>query len=76
MCVLLALGFYWLMSPLPPPRVLRYRQLTSDRQIKNVTPCGYDPCPVTRDGQKGELTRDQSYSQEDPTMITDSDVSF
>ena len=29
-----------------------------------------------RDGQKGELTRDQSYSQEDPTMITGSDVSF
>ena len=75
-CVLLALGFYSLMSPLPPPRVLRYRQLTSDRQIKNVTPCGYDPFPVTRDGQKGELTRDQSYSQEDPTMITDSDVPF
>ncbi|HEX8802109.1 MAG TPA: single-stranded DNA-binding protein [Terriglobales bacterium] len=29
-----------------------------------------------RDGQKGELTRDQSCSQEDPTMITDSDVPF
>jgi len=29
-----------------------------------------------RDGQKGELTRDQSNSQEDPTMITDSDVPF
>ena len=29
-----------------------------------------------RDDQKGELTRDQSYSQEDPTMITDSDVPF
>ena len=28
------------------------------------------------DGQKGEFTRDQSYSQEDPTMITDSDVAF
>ena len=27
-----------------------------------------------RDGQKGELTRDQSRSQEDPTIITDSDV--
>ena len=29
-----------------------------------------------RDGQKGELTRDQPGSQEDPTMITDSDVPF
>ena len=29
-----------------------------------------------RDGQKGELTTDQSYSQEDPTMITDSDIPF
>ena len=29
-----------------------------------------------RDGKKDELTRDQSYSQEDPTMITDSDVPF
>ena len=29
-----------------------------------------------RDGQKGELTRNQSYSREDPTMITDSDVPF
>ena len=28
------------------------------------------------DGQRGELTREQSYSQEDPTMITDSDVPF
>jgi DNA-binding winged helix-turn-helix (wHTH) protein len=46
-CVLLALGFYWLKSPQPPPRVLRYRQLTSDRQIKNETPCGYDSLPVT-----------------------------
>jgi len=29
-----------------------------------------------RDGEKGELTLDQSYSLEDPTMITDSDVAF
>ena len=27
-----------------------------------------------RDSQKGELARDQSYGQEDPTMITDNDV--
>jgi single-strand DNA-binding protein len=27
-------------------------------------------------GQKTEATLDQSYSQEDPTMITDSDVPF
>jgi len=46
-CALFALGFYWLKSPLPPPRVLRYRQLTSDRQIKNETPCGYGSLPVT-----------------------------
>ena len=29
-----------------------------------------------RDGQKGEFTGDQSNRQEDPTMITDSDVPF
>jgi single-strand DNA-binding protein len=29
-----------------------------------------------RDGQRGELTTDQSYSQKDPTMITDSDIPF
>ena len=29
-----------------------------------------------RVGQKGELTGDQSNSQQDPTMITDSDVPF
>ena len=29
-----------------------------------------------RDGQKGERTRNQSYSQQDPTMITNSDVPF
>jgi Tol biopolymer transport system component/DNA-binding winged helix-turn-helix (wHTH) protein len=46
-CALFALGSYWLWSPLPPPRVLRFRQLTSDRQIKNDTPCGYGSLPVT-----------------------------
>ena len=29
-----------------------------------------------RNGQKGDRVRDQSNSQEDPTMITDSDVPF
>jgi single-strand DNA-binding protein len=29
-----------------------------------------------QDGQNGQLTRNQSSSQEDPTMITDSDVPF
>ena len=43
-CALFALGF---SSLLPPPRVLRYRQLTSDRQIKNQTPCSYDSLVVT-----------------------------
>ena len=46
-CALFALGFFWLWSRLPPPRVLRYRQLTSDRQIKNETPCGRESVPVT-----------------------------
>ena len=34
------------------------------------------PGESLRDGQKGELTRDQSNRQEDFTMITDSDVPF
>lgn len=46
-CALIALGFYWLTSPLPPPRVLRYRQLTADRQIKHSTPCSRDSFLVT-----------------------------
>src|SRR5262252_1699740 len=46
-CALFALGLDWLKSPLPPPRVLRYRQLTSDRQIKNETPCGRESFLVT-----------------------------
>jgi Tol biopolymer transport system component/DNA-binding winged helix-turn-helix (wHTH) protein len=45
-CALFALGFYWLTS-LPPPRVLRYRQLTTDRQVKSTTPCNYDSLSVT-----------------------------
>ena len=46
-CALFALGFYWLTSPLLPPRVLRYRQLTTDRQIKHSTPCSRDSFLVT-----------------------------
>jgi Tol biopolymer transport system component/DNA-binding winged helix-turn-helix (wHTH) protein len=40
LCAVIALG-YWLehSSSLSPPRVLRYKQLTSDRQIKGETPC-------------------------------------
>lgn len=41
LCALFAVGFHWFRSPLPP-RVLRYRQLTTDRQIKGEsTGCGF-----------------------------------
>ncbi len=42
LCALLAAGFYWFTdaSSMRPPRVLRYRQLTADRQIKGQGPCG------------------------------------
>ena len=39
-CVLFAVGFPWIRFSTPPPRVLRYRQLTTDRQQKSLTPCG------------------------------------
>jgi Tol biopolymer transport system component len=45
-CALFALGFYWPNSSLPP-RVLRYRQLTTDGQVKSSTPCDYDSLVVT-----------------------------
>jgi DNA-binding winged helix-turn-helix (wHTH) protein len=42
LCALFAVGFYWFTSAssIRPPRVLRYRQLTADRQIKGEWPCG------------------------------------
>jgi Tol biopolymer transport system component/DNA-binding winged helix-turn-helix (wHTH) protein len=42
LCALFAVGFYWFTSASSnrPPRVLRYRQLTTDRQIKGEWPCG------------------------------------
>lgn len=42
LCALFAVGFYWFTSSSSnrPPRVLRYRQLTTDRQIKGEWPCG------------------------------------
>jgi Tol biopolymer transport system component/DNA-binding winged helix-turn-helix (wHTH) protein len=45
--VLFPLAFYWLTSPPPAPQVFRYRQLTTDREVKNETPCGYDSLSVT-----------------------------
>ncbi|MGA8618279.1 MAG: protein kinase [Candidatus Sulfotelmatobacter sp.] len=49
LCALLVLGFYWLTnrSSMPPPRVLRYRQLTTDRQIKGEDTCGFSNQIVT-----------------------------
>jgi Tol biopolymer transport system component/DNA-binding winged helix-turn-helix (wHTH) protein len=42
LCVLVVVGLYWLAnkSSIRPPTVLRYRQLTTDRQIKGEVPCG------------------------------------
>jgi Tol biopolymer transport system component/DNA-binding winged helix-turn-helix (wHTH) protein len=42
LCALFAVGFYWFTNApsIRPPRVLRYRQLTADRQIKGEGPCG------------------------------------
>ena len=41
LCALFAVGIYWFTSAssMRPPRVLRYRQLTADRQIKGEWPC-------------------------------------
>jgi eukaryotic-like serine/threonine-protein kinase len=46
-CVLVAAGLYWLRSPLPPPRVLSYKQLTKDHKQKGTNPCGWDSRLVT-----------------------------
>ena len=42
-------SFYWFThkSPVRPPRVLRYRVLTSDRRMKNEDPCGTTNVMVT-----------------------------
>jgi Tol biopolymer transport system component len=42
LCAVFALGFYWSTdaSSMRPAKVLRYRQLTEDRQIKGEGPCG------------------------------------
>ncbi len=44
LCAFLAVGFYWFThaSSMRPPRVLRYRQLTADRQIKGAGPLWLD----------------------------------
>jgi len=47
LCGFLTLAFYSLNSPAPLPRVLQYRHLTADRQIKGLTPCGSDSRLVT-----------------------------
>ena len=41
LCALFAIAFYWFtsVSSNRPPRILRYRQLTTDRQIKGEWPC-------------------------------------
>ena len=43
--VIFAAAYYWL-RPLPPPRVLSYRELTKDHKQKN-TPCGWSSHVVT-----------------------------
>jgi eukaryotic-like serine/threonine-protein kinase len=44
-CSLVA--FYSLRNPPPPLRVLSYKQLTKDRQLKNQSPCGWSSSIVT-----------------------------
>lgn len=47
LCLFVVAAFYWFRSPLPPPRVLAYRQLTRDRQLKGQNPCGWGSSVVT-----------------------------
>jgi len=47
MCALVVAGLYWLRFPLPPPRVLSYKQLTKDHRKKGTNPCGWDSRLVT-----------------------------
>jgi len=48
---LLVAGFLWLRSPLPPPRVLRYTQLTMDGKEKN-RPCFDNFSRLVTDGTR------------------------
>lgn len=50
LCALFAMAFYWL-RPVPAPRVLAYRQLTTDRQVKGKS-CGWGPSSVVTDGTR------------------------
>jgi Tol biopolymer transport system component/DNA-binding winged helix-turn-helix (wHTH) protein len=51
LCALIAAAFFWLRTPPRPPRVLRYRQLTTDRQQKDMTPCAF-PGSLVTDGPR------------------------
>jgi Tol biopolymer transport system component/DNA-binding winged helix-turn-helix (wHTH) protein len=51
LCAVIAAAFFWLRAPSPPPRVLRYRQLTTDRQQKGITPCAF-PGSLVTDGPR------------------------
>jgi Tol biopolymer transport system component/DNA-binding winged helix-turn-helix (wHTH) protein len=46
LCALLAVGFYWLRFSQRLPSMLHYRELTKDRQVKNVS-CGLSSGVVT-----------------------------
>jgi Tol biopolymer transport system component/DNA-binding winged helix-turn-helix (wHTH) protein len=48
---LVAAAFFWLRTPSRLPRVLRYRQLTTDRQQKAMTPCALGG-PLVTDGPR------------------------
>ncbi|MGA2301830.1 MAG: winged helix-turn-helix domain-containing protein [Candidatus Acidiferrum sp.] len=50
-CVLVALGFHWITYSMRPPRVLGYRQLTADRQIKGLS-CGFGAPWLVSDGTR------------------------
>ncbi|MGC1648347.1 MAG: winged helix-turn-helix domain-containing protein [Candidatus Sulfotelmatobacter sp.] len=52
LCTLIVVGFLWLRSPLPPPRVLSYRQLTTDRQMKGESCGGVWTSKVVTDGAR------------------------
>jgi hypothetical protein len=66
------------MRPTPPLDSVRKPATSSARNSRIVREPFLLIGEPQRDGngQKTELTLDQSYSQEDPTMITDSDVPF
>jgi DNA-binding winged helix-turn-helix (wHTH) protein len=52
LCSLMVASFFWLRSPFPPPRVLSYQQLTTDRRAKGQPCTGASSSRVVTDGAR------------------------